>query len=195
VPASYLLRRRTCNGAGAIFSVFVQLAAVLLLLTGSGRIYPADLPLEGVVVDKIIVNRSNIFASANGQPLPLVAAAINRFHKPTLESVILREIEVKPGDTVTPEDVVDFERRLRSLNIFASVSASLVTADEGVELLDLEPATEICLAPAISYFSDSPAVLPMIFVVQWYLVICTFLANRGGQLIAWGAPMKVTFSV
>ena len=113
----------------------MRVFAILLLLSGSGRLHPADLPSEGVVINKIVVNRSNIFDTSNSeQALSAATALINRFHKTTRESVILREIEVKPGDTVGPEDVVDFERRLRSLGIFAAVSASLVTADEGVEL-------------------------------------------------------------
>lgn len=66
--------------------------------------------------------------------MKLLASGINRFHKTTLESVILREIGVAAGDTLGAADVEDVERRLRQLRIFASVSARLITTNDGAEL-------------------------------------------------------------
>ena len=96
-----------------------------------------------VVITAIIVNRSNVFdtpgsaQSDTNSQLPgssLIAGNVNRFHKVTLESVILREAGIRPGDTISVADVAETERRLRNLGIFASVSANLVTGENGVEL-------------------------------------------------------------
>jgi len=96
-----------------------------------------------VTISSIIVNRSNIFdATDNGQSdaasqlsaTRLVAGSVNRFHRVTLESVILREAGIRPGDTISVADVAEVERRLRNLGIFASVAANLVTGESGVEL-------------------------------------------------------------
>ncbi len=90
-----------------------------------------------VEISDVIVNRSNIFDTSNidaEDPQLLVAEGVNRFHKTTLESVILRESGVAPGDTISVEAVAEIERRLRDLDIFASVKAALVTGSNGVEL-------------------------------------------------------------
>ena len=90
-----------------------------------------------VVISNVVVNRSNIFETSDvaaGNPQQVVAITVNRFHKTTLESVILREVGVRPGDSIPVAEVDEIERRLRDLGIFASVAAALVTADTGVEL-------------------------------------------------------------
>ena len=90
-----------------------------------------------VVVDRIIVNRSNIFDGpvANpSSPVALAAVTINRLHTTTREEVILREIGVAPGDSLSLTDISDIERRLRALGIFSSVAARFVTANDGIEL-------------------------------------------------------------
>ena len=100
-----------------------------------------------VVISNIIVNRSNIFEASGNEPgnrksgaesapsaLSLITSGVDRFHKVTLESVILREVGIRPGDTILVADVAEAERRLRNLGIFASVSANLVTGENGVEL-------------------------------------------------------------
>ena len=97
---------------------------------------------QRVVISRIIVNRSNIFEAPGAEqsgtaPQPASAAMIagvNRFHTVTLESVILREIGISAGDTVSLADVAEAERRLRNLGIFASVATNLVTAESGIEL-------------------------------------------------------------
>jgi len=98
----------------------------------------ADHSTERVVITAGIVNRSNIFTgqflAESDQTTRLFRSGVNRFHKTTRESVILRELGVVPGATITVEEVADFERRLRQLGLFAAVSAKLVTADAGVEL-------------------------------------------------------------
>ncbi len=90
-----------------------------------------------VVISNVVVNRSNIFETSDvaaGNPQQVVAITVNRFHKTTLESVILREVGVRPGGSIPVAEVDEIERRLRDLGIFASVAAALVTADTGVEL-------------------------------------------------------------
>lgn len=89
-----------------------------------------------VVICKVVVKNSNIFdgqaASASAQQA--VASGINRFHKTTRESVILREAGVKSGDSLSIRSIEDIERRLRRLGLFASASARLVTNNDCVEL-------------------------------------------------------------
>lgn len=94
---------------------------------------------DQVTVTRVVVNRSNIFDLANKnasqpQAVQLIADNINSLHRTTRESVILREAGVAPGDKISVAEVANLERRLRNLGIFASVSTSLITADDGIEL-------------------------------------------------------------
>jgi len=116
---------------------------LILLLPVFGVASGSDNQHAQVVISSVIVNRSNIFDpsgnlqsdAASQQPgLRLIAGSVNRFHKVTLESVILREVGIRPGDTISVADVAQVERRLRNLGIFASVTANLVTGESGVEL-------------------------------------------------------------
>ena len=96
-----------------------------------------DQSTQQVTITSVVVNRSNIFDDSPlgaTTRLPRLQKEINRFHKITRESVILREAGVKPGDTVSVADIEDIERRLRRLGLFSSVSSSLVTTNDGVEL-------------------------------------------------------------
>jgi len=116
---------------------------LLFILPASGMAADNDKQQAQVVISSIIVNRSNIFeASGNEQSgaesprsaLSIMASGVDRFHKVTLESVIMREVGIRPGDTILVADVAEAERRLRNLGIFATVSANLVTGENGVEL-------------------------------------------------------------
>ena len=116
---------------------------LLFILPASGVAADNDKQQAQVVISSIIVNRSNIFeASGNEQSgaesppsaLSIMASGVDRFHKVTLESVIMREVGIRPGDTILVADVAEAERRLRNLGIFATVSANLVTGENGVEL-------------------------------------------------------------
>ena len=95
---------------------------------------------QQVLITNVIVNRSNIFdldtAAAQGSTPrgQLLARNVNRFHKVTLESVILRVAGITAGDTIPLVEVDEIERRLRNLGIFASVEATLVATDDGIEL-------------------------------------------------------------
>ena len=119
----------------------VVFAAFPLYATGDTD-KPAPAPAEDqstqqVKITSVVVNRGNIFddSSLGAQTrLPRLQNVVNRFHKTTRESVILREAGVKPGDTVSVADIEDIERRLRRLGLFSSVSSSLVTTNDGVEL-------------------------------------------------------------
>lgn len=104
----------------------------------------ADSSKAEVVISRVLVNRSNIFdpsaqaerdAGSQQQALALLAGSVNRFHKTTLESVILREAGISAGDTITVAEVAGIERRLRNLGIFASVAARLATGEGGVDLI------------------------------------------------------------
>ncbi len=116
---------------GVLFGALLLL--VNLLITAAQA---SDSEIQ-VVISNVVVNRSNIFETSDvaaGNPQQVVAITVNRFHKTTLESVILREVGVRPGDSIPVAEVDEIERRLRDLGIFASVAAALVTADTGVEL-------------------------------------------------------------
>ena len=114
-------------------------ALLVLLLNLCCATLMASETEQQVVITDIIVNRSNIFAlpaDTTGPPVQgqRLAQTVNRFHKVTLESVILRAAGIDVGDTIPLVEVDEIERRLRNLGIFASVDATLVTTDEGVEL-------------------------------------------------------------
>lgn len=113
--------------------LMLQVSAVA---SESGK--PQDDLAEQFEVCRVVVNSSNIFdaqATNKAQPgLQSVIMGINRFHKTTRESVILREIGITERQTLSVAEVEDIERRLRRLGIFASVSATLYSNDGCTEL-------------------------------------------------------------
>jgi len=78
---------------------------------------------EGILAT-VTINRKDIFdkSSAFGYQLA------NRFHRVTRESLIRRELWLTPGDSITLADTQELERNLRSLDLFAQVSVTLVPA-------------------------------------------------------------------
>lgn len=128
-----LNQSRCCGAAQCAGLILLSLCMICLLSANS-------LAIENdgqIVISDVIVKRSNIFAAGNSDsvdPQQRVAAGVNRFHKTTRESAVLREAGVGPGDTIAVADVAEIERRLRELGIFASVAVSLVTGANGVEL-------------------------------------------------------------
>ncbi len=79
-------------------------------------------------VSAIVINRQNVFSDEQVRDR-LIYRAANAVHHTTREQTILYQIGIEPGDRVSVEDVAQIERRLRELNIFASVSARLVEVD------------------------------------------------------------------
>ncbi len=112
---------------------------------------------EQLVICKVVMNRRNIFTSQNAradsQPVvQSVFSSVNRLHKTTRESVILREAGVAAGDTLSVQSIADIERRLRKLGLFASVAAKLITQDDCVELhIDTQDNFSIVFGASGSY--------------------------------------------
>lgn len=98
----------------------------IALLLGCTSTYAA-------VLENIIVNRQNIFE--NSSP-PLYQFA-NKLHTVTREKVILREVWLRPGDTITTADAEELERNLRRLDLFARVRVTLEPSDRTPEGVDL----------------------------------------------------------
>lgn len=97
------------------------------LLCGSLTVVAQE---QGQLVTDIVINRQNIFDDETIRKQWAYRLA-NRIHRTTREQTILRQIAVRPGDSITPARVREIERILRALGIFALVNVSLRPSDDG----------------------------------------------------------------
>lgn len=131
--------RSQCNGwsgfvVGLVFALALRCQpamAAAVIEAGAGK--PTS------VVTGIYVNRVNIFDPAQAQQ-SRVYRLVNTLHSTTKEQTILRELGVAPGDRVGPAEVAEFERILRRMDLFSSVSVDLRPAaehtDDGISVSD-----------------------------------------------------------
>lgn len=78
-------------------------------------------------LSNVVINRRDIFDTTQKEQLPLarVYRLIDALHVTTREKTILREIDLAPGQLIYESDVEALERRLRALDLFASVTVEL----------------------------------------------------------------------
>ena len=108
----------------------VLLGILLLLLSSYQGVQALTATENSVEITDVIVNRVNIF-SAQQASANTVYRIANRLHRTTTEQAILRELGVVPGDFLSNDEVLEFERVLRRTGLFASVSVQLIKNEDG----------------------------------------------------------------
>lgn len=119
------------------FSFFLSwLAAV----TAVGTVAAQDVAQAPQRLRSIEIVRQDVFGTDHTERY-FFARLINLLHATTREATIARELWVGPGDAIDAATVAEIERNLRSLGIFAEVTATLVPTDDPREV-DLRIATK-----------------------------------------------------
>ncbi len=97
--------------------------ALLLCFTSATAAQTAE-SQAGILISDIFVDRVKIFNPEEARRSS-VYRVINSLHRTTREQTILRELGIEPGATVNRNDVDEFERILRRMDLFAAVSVEL----------------------------------------------------------------------
>jgi len=87
---------------------------------------------------EVRITRNNIFDPASGR---LGSRLINRLHYTTRESVVEREVWIKPGEPITADDAKELERNLRALDLFSRVKVTLKPSAGTAGVADLDITT------------------------------------------------------
>lgn len=113
---------------------FAVLGAILLSLSASGKLYHTPTPIAPDTVKKNVRNRDKETPDSTGYYL-----TINRIfvlgNKRTREPIILRELTVKPGDSIYSQELSKViekdENKLFNLHLFNAVEIRLLEINPG----------------------------------------------------------------
>lgn len=114
---------------------FALFCTLLLPVVTNGQTDKTSVELPAVndtlrpfILRQLVLDRHNVF-DTNGRDLPLVAGLLNSLHVVTKEQVILHEVYLKVGDTVTQKKMDEIERNLRAIGIFQNVTLQAILTD------------------------------------------------------------------
>lgn len=121
------LHGESLHGAALVCTLLLPAIAIAQTDEALPALPTAD-TLRPFILRDVVIDRRNVF-DTNGRDLPLVAGLLNSLHAVTKEQVILHEVYLRPGDTVTQKKVDEIERNLRAIGIFQNVTLQAVLAD------------------------------------------------------------------
>ncbi|MBL7987334.1 MAG: BamA/TamA family outer membrane protein [Chlorobi bacterium] len=123
------LHGESLHGAALVCTLLLLLPAIAIAQTDEALpALPTADTLRPFILRDVVIDRRNVF-DTSGRDLPLVAGLLNSLHAVTKEQVILHEVYLRPGDTVTQKKVDEIERNLRAIGIFQNVTLQAVLAD------------------------------------------------------------------
>lgn len=121
------LHGESLHGAALVCTLLLPAIAIAQTDEALPALPTAD-TLRPFILRDVVIDRRNVF-DTSGRDLPLVAGLLNSLHAVTKEQVILHEVYLRPGDTVTQKKVDEIERNLRAIGIFQNVTLQAVLAD------------------------------------------------------------------
>lgn len=127
IQQAFLSLAQSLRGAALVCTLLLPAIAIAQTDEALPALPTAD-TLRPFILRDVVIDRRNVF-DTNGRDLPLVAGLLNSLHAVTKEQVILHEVYLRPGDTVTQKKVDEIERNLRAIGIFQNVTLQAVLAD------------------------------------------------------------------
>ena len=127
IQQAFLSLAQSLRGAALVCTLLLPAIAIAQTDETLPALPTAD-TLRPFILRDVVIDRRNVF-DTNGRDLPLVAGLLNSLHAVTKEQVILHEVYLRPGDTVTQKKVDEIERNLRAIGIFQNVTLQAVLAD------------------------------------------------------------------
>lgn len=129
IQQAFLSLAQSLRGAALVCTLLLLLPAIAIAQTDEALpALPTADTLRPFILRDVVIDRRNVF-DTSGRDLPLVAGLLNSLHAVTKEQVILHEVYLRPGDTVTQKKVDEIERNLRAIGIFQNVTLQAVLAD------------------------------------------------------------------
>ena len=127
IQQAFLSLAQSLRGAALVCTLLLPAIAIAQTDEALPALPTAD-TLRPFILRDVVIDRRNVF-DTSGRDLPLVAGLLNSLHAVTKEQVILHEVYLRPGDTVTQKKVDEIERNLRAIGIFQNVTLQAVLAD------------------------------------------------------------------
>lgn len=121
---------KSFSGRKPIANSAVLLSFLMIIQTSSAA-----------TLHELIIENRNVFnqqlAEKNG-----IARLLNKLNWTTKPELVEREFWLQPGDTIEQADAIEFQRKLRAMDIFSSVDVQLITSSEDPEKSNLQIITQ-----------------------------------------------------
>jgi hypothetical protein len=108
---------------------------------------------EAFRVREIAVHSANVFGPEEASRRPWLYGLVNRFHTPTREATIRREMWFAEGESINLEDAAELERYLRSTELFAAVDVQADEVSPGQRDIVVTTQDSLSLLPVIAPYS------------------------------------------
>ena len=129
---------------------------MLLVFASSGfaddqtkNIDPAALEANGAVIDKIILDKKNVFDLDNPEENKRLYRLANKYHVVTKDHVIERQLLLTPGEPFSQRLIEETERLLRSNKYLYDATITPVNAADGTVDLKVTTRDVWTLLPSI----------------------------------------------